>query len=192
MVSGGGTAATDAQGHYIVAGPSSGRVAMYVWSPSGALIDYTAQARYDLPAGSQTVNFIVHPLVTLPRGDSTISGVIHGDEIAADDEFGGSCSATSCIVVTLDCCLTGAKDVELTLSWNDPSRRLVLYVPHYDYFPFPVPPAARVCCGSPLTTTYSFNFDYDRVAVGFESVGGGVPAADDSQTFQLTAKRIVK
>jgi hypothetical protein len=180
---------TGADGRYSFAQASSNRFSLYLYSPSEAAIQYTPLARYDIPGGNQTVDFILHPLVML-SADSTISGTIHGDEIAADDEFGGRCTSTACTVVTLDCCVASVKSVELTLSWNDPSRQLVIYVPHYDYFPIPVPPATRACCGSPLTTTYTFNGDYDRIAIGFEGAGGGPPLSADSQAFKLTARSI--
>jgi len=64
---------------------------------------------------------------------------------------------------------------------------LVLYIANLGDF-YEVLPPTRVCCGSRLTTVYSFNGDFDVVAIGFESVRGRPPGPNDSVTFQLTAK----
>jgi len=188
------TSKTDAQGHYSLK-VASGILAIYVSSPDDAEVSYATQYKYGLGGHDQTVNFVVHPLLSLLYGaDSTLTGTIHGDEFVADDDLGGRCASAGCIVVAFDCCgpVSGARRVELTLSWTDPSRQLVFYIPDFEYLPrhLPVTPATRVCCGSPLTTVYTFNADYDRIVIGFESVAGAPAAPGDSQTFQLTARSI--
>jgi hypothetical protein len=182
---------TDAQGHYRLEGRQGGRAAVGVWSPADAATQYATQYKYDLPTQDQRVDFVVHPKVALQYGgDTTLTGVIHGDQFIGDDELGGRCASIGCIVVDFECCGPHrATAVQLTLSWADPSRQLVFYIPDFEYLPrsLPVPPAARVCCGSPLTTVYTFNADFDRIVIGFESVNGAPPGPNDLQTFQLTA-----
>jgi len=188
------TVRTDAQGHYSLKGRQGGRAAVGVWSTSDVATQYATQYKYDLPTQDQRVDFVVHPRVTLQYGgDTTLTGVIHGDQFIPDDELGGRCASIGCIIVDFECCgPSRAAAVQLTLSWADPSRQLVFYIPDFEYLPrsLPVPPAARVCCGSPLTTVYTFNADFDRIVIGFESVRGAPPGPNDLQTFQLAAKPV--
>jgi len=175
---------TDAQGHYSLLGPAAARVAVAVSSPPDAAVQFSGDSRFG-PAQDQTVDFVLHRILTFPPvGDPAISGTIHGDDVIPDTAFGGRCHAVACVLVNVDCC-NGGRGAELTLSWNDASRELVLYEPA-DYTS-PGVPGTRVCCGSPLSTVF-YPVEVSVIAVGFESVNGTPPGPNDFQTFQLTAR----
>jgi len=175
---------TDAQGRYSVLGPKASYVAVTVGSPPQAGGRFPAQSRFGVPASDQTIDFVLHRDWSLYANGSSVTGTIHGDEIFADGRFLDRCTSVACVVVEVDCCASD-RGIDLTLSWDDPSRALVLYLPA-DYTSSGAP-ATRVCCGSPLSTIYYLNEDVDAVAIGFEAVRGAPPAPNDSQTFRLTA-----
>ena len=174
---------TDAQGHYSLPGPAATQLNVAVSSPSDASVRFSAESRGGLSPQDQSVDFVLHRILTFPSGgDSTISATIYGDDVIPDTAFGGRCVSVACVLVDVN----GAPGAELTLSWSDPSRELVIYEPG-DYTS-PGVPGTRVCCGSPLSTIF-YPVEVSVIAVGFESVRGAPPGPNDSQTFQLTARR---
>jgi hypothetical protein len=176
---------TDARGRYSLPGPAATQVSVAVSSPSGAAVRYTGDSRGGLPAVDQTVDFVLHRKLSFASiGSSTLTGAIYGDEVIPDTAFGGRCVSVACVLVDVDCC-GSAPGIGLTLSWDDPSSELVVYLP-VDYTA-PGVPGTRVCCRSPLSTIF-YPTETSVVAIGFERVRGAVPGANDVQKFQLMAR----
>src|SRR5438132_11366851 len=122
---------TDQQGHYRWTSLGSGNVGISVRT-QGSEPAY----QNNLSAQESTANFILHSLVNLKASGDTFADIIRGDELITGDDvlFGGLCAHTACKVVRFDpyggLGLPFVKHVEVRLRWNDPARRLALYISH--------------------------------------------------------------
>jgi hypothetical protein len=178
---------TGIDGRYSVCGPPTDKVGLQIWKEG-----YAIAFKYDLPAHDQTIDVVLQPQFEARVDGHAVTGVIRGDElVGGDDDFGGLCRQTPCKIVGFSyekCPCPG--HAEITLRWDDPSTRLALYFSNTSvYFPPPsVRPGRRICCWSPLVSTYTFNADFDRFAIGFEQAGGAPPGPHQRQAFELTIR----
>jgi len=153
-------------------------------------LSQTAPTNPALPNSSPGFTVSGRSALTIDPTSSTVSETIRGDELIAGDRlFGGMCAKTACKVMEFSEFIGPPLQVELRLSWDDPTRQLALYKYEGD----PDSSALnehvdRYCCSSELVVTVNVSGYFDAIAVAFEKSNGAAPEATDSQQFTVSAR----